>query len=61
VAVRLVYAYALLLFLAFAASLAALIFYIRYDYYAAAVSALTAAASYLATRIILFLIMRREE
>jgi len=60
VAVTLVYAYALFLFLAFASSLAALIFYIRYDFYNAAVSALTAAVSYLATRVLLFIIARRD-
>jgi len=58
---KLVYAYAFFLFLAFAASLAALIFYIHSNYYVAAVSALTAAASYLATRIILFFIAKKEE
>ena len=57
----LVYAYALLLLTAFAAALAALIFYINDNYYAAAVSALTAGVSYLATRVILFLITRQKE
>jgi len=56
----LVYLYALFLFIAFALSLAALIFYVNYNYYAAAVSALTAAASYLATRIIMFFIAKKE-
>jgi hypothetical protein len=57
---RLIYAYALFLFTAFAAALAALIFYVKNDYYAAAVSALVAGTAYLATRIILLLISRRE-
>ena len=57
---KLVYAYALLLLTAFAAALTALIFYISHDYYAAAVSALVAGTAYLATRVILFLITRKE-
>jgi hypothetical protein len=60
VAVKLVYAYALLLLFAFASALVALIFYVSGNYHAAAVSALTAATAYLATRIVLFLITRRE-
>jgi hypothetical protein len=60
VAVKLVYAYALALFLAFASSLAALIFYIRHDYYGTVVSALIAGSAYLATRVILLLISRKE-
>jgi hypothetical protein len=60
-AMRLIYAYAFFLFLAFAASLAALIFYIHSNYYATVVSALTAAVSYLATRIIIFFIAKKEE
>jgi hypothetical protein len=60
VAVKLVYAYALLLLFAFAAALVALYLYVVHDYYGAAVSALTAGAAYLATRVVLFLITRRE-
>jgi hypothetical protein len=60
VAVKLVYAYAFSLLLAFAASLAALIFYVHGNYYATAVSALVAGVAYLATRIILLLISRKE-
>lgn len=56
----LVYAYALLLLLAFAAALVALYLYISHNYYGAVVAALTAGAAYLATRIILFLITRKE-
>ncbi len=59
-AVKLVYAYALTLLLAFAASLAALYLYVLHDYYGAAVSAITAGAAYLATRVILFFITRKE-
>ena len=59
-AVKLVYAYAFFLLFAFAASLAALIFYVNSNYYAAAVSALVAGTAYLATRIILLLISRKE-
>jgi len=57
---KLVYAYALLLLLAFAAALAALYLYILHDYHGAAVSAITAGAAYLATRVVLFLISRKE-
>jgi hypothetical protein len=57
---KLVYAYAFLLLLAFAASLAALYLYILHDYHGAAVSAITAGAAYLATRVILFLVSRKE-
>ena len=56
----LVYAYALLLILAFASALATLIFYITGNYHATVVSAITAGAAYLATRVILFFITRRE-
>ncbi len=56
----LVYTYALLLILAFGAALAALYLYVIHDYYGAAVSAITAGAAYLATRVILFFITRRE-
>lgn len=59
-AVKLVYLYAFFLLLAFASALAALIFYVNNNYYGAAVSALTAGAAYLATRIILFLVTKRE-
>jgi hypothetical protein len=58
---KLIYAYAILLLLAFSASLAALIFYVSHDYYSAAVSALVAATSYLATRVLLFFIAKKEE
>ena len=57
---KLVYAYAFLLLLAFAAALAALYLYILHDYHGAAVSAITAGVAYLATRVILFLIFRKE-
>jgi hypothetical protein len=57
---KLIYAYALLLLLAFAAALAALYLYILHDYHGAAVSALVAGAAYLATRVILFLVSRKE-
>jgi hypothetical protein len=57
---KLIYAYAMLLLLAFAAALAALIFYVNGNYYGAAVSALVAGSAYLATRIILLLISRKE-
>jgi hypothetical protein len=57
---KLVYAYALLLLLAFAAALAALIFYVSDNYYGAAVSALVAGSAYLATRIVLLLVSRKE-
>ena len=57
---KLVYAYALLLLLAFAAALATLYLYILHDYHGAAVSAITAGAAYLATRVVLFLISRKE-
>ena len=57
---KLVYAYALLLLLAFAASLAALYLYITHDYYGAVLAALTAGVAYLATRVVLFLITRKE-
>ena len=57
---KLIYAYAFLLLLAFAAALAALIFYVNGNFYSAAVSAITAGAAYLATRVILFLISRKE-
>jgi hypothetical protein len=60
VAVKLVYAYAFFLLTAFAAALAALYLYVTHDYYGAAVSALTAGTAYLATRIILLLISRKE-
>jgi heme exporter protein D len=56
----LVYLYALFLFLAFAASLAALIFYVWNDYYSTILSALVAATSYFATRIAMFFIIRKE-
>jgi hypothetical protein len=59
VAVKLVYAYALLLLLAFVAALAALYLYVVHDYYGAAASALVAGTAYLATRVVLFLITRR--
>ena len=59
-AVKLVYLYAFFLLLAFAASLTALYLYISHDYYAAAVSALAAGTAYLATRVILFLVTRKE-
>jgi hypothetical protein len=49
-----------LLLLAFAAALAALYLYVLHDYYGATVSAITAGAAYLATRIILLLISRKE-
>jgi hypothetical protein len=58
---KLVYAYAFFLFLAFAASLAALIFYVSHDYYNAAVSALVAGSAYLATRVVLLLLTRKEQ
>jgi hypothetical protein len=57
---KLIYAYAFFLLLAFAAALAALYLYVIHDYYGAAVSALTAGTSYLATRLILFLVTKRE-
>jgi len=57
---KLIYAYAFLLLLAFSAALAALIFYVNGNFYGAAVSAITAGAAYLATRIILLLISRKE-
>jgi hypothetical protein len=57
---KLIYAYASLLLLAFAAALAALILYVSNNYYGAAVSALVAGAAYLATRVILFLVSRKE-
>jgi len=57
---KLVYAYAFLLLLAFAAALAALYLYTLHDYHGAAVSAITAGTAYLATRVILFLISRKE-
>ena len=57
---RLVYAYAFLLLLAFSAALAALIFYVNGNFYGTAVSALVAGTAYLATRVILFLISRKE-
>jgi len=57
---KLVYLYAFLLLLAFAAALAALYLYILRDYHGAAVSAITAGVAYLATRIILLLISRKE-
>ncbi len=60
-AVKLIYAYALLLLLAFAAALAALIFYVNGSYYVAAVSALIAGTAYLATRVILFFVSRKEQ
>jgi hypothetical protein len=60
VAVKLVYAYALLLMLAFASALAALYLYIIHDYHGAAISAITAGAAYLATRVVLLLITRKE-
>jgi len=57
---KLVYAYAFLLLLAFAAALAALYLYILHDYHGAAVSALVAGTAYLATRVVLLVITRKE-
>ena len=57
---KLVYLYAFFLLLAFGAALVALYLYVTHDYYGAAVSALAAGTSYLATRIILFLVTRKE-
>jgi membrane protein implicated in regulation of membrane protease activity len=55
-----VYIYAAALFLAFAASLAALYFYAVGDYAYMIFSALTAFAAYLTTRIVLFFLSRKE-
>ena len=55
-----VYIYAAALFLAFAASLAALYFYAVRDYADMIFSALAAFAAYLTTRIVLFFLSRKE-
>ena len=55
-----VYVYAAALFLAFAASLAALYFYVIRNYADMMFSALTAFAAYITTRIVLFFLSRKE-
>jgi hypothetical protein len=55
-----VYIYAAALFLAFAASLAALYLYAVRDYGGMIFSALAAFAAYLTTRIVLFFLSRKE-